>query len=563
MDSVWIDLRKRDHEVVIQEHRDVYAPFQDVYFPCHQGPQMMMFIGGHSKTVSMNSLFLTKGQQSHYQVHLRLIPVMDESPTFIADCELHNILSFKDASGSDISGTMLERPVRWLESIAKGDDRQIIANLIYAKLIAPFCTVICFFANDLGGMMGTANLLASWLISLKEVSPELPKSTYPLVVILRSWDDPISSFDEQLAAIGFKEDLRQEMDTLQNKFGRNDHKLTDAEFNSMIEKQFNDIRVLALPTLQSDAHYEKGIELKFKSIQMRLLRESRDMQHRRRTAMVAFSAVHFHAFLSSALDHFSKDISPFNFVEASRLPNPVPQRFGAHVIRFLKHNSRKSQLALAVPVIASALCLDSYPPEMHGKSKMLVCQPRSKERLVFHPTQVIDKLYRHIFSEIESELRDPDISREILREIKELYCEQVLVNLDQRTQAAASHKAVLSRFPDWKKILDYTSCLACIAREPENTLSCKHCLCDPCIFIHGKKTRDEPWTFTLSKCPLCQYPNQIVFDLKPYTAGVRGLIIDGGSIQSIRCLKVLEDELNLSMPIQDCFDIATGSDFGM
>jgi hypothetical protein len=54
-------------------------------------------------------------------------------------------------------------------------------------------------------------------------------------------------------------------------------------------------------------------------------------------------------------------------MEASRLANPVPQGFSYHIANFLANVQPSLIKHFAVPYIASALVLDSHPPEMHGK----------------------------------------------------------------------------------------------------------------------------------------------------------------------------------------------------
>jgi hypothetical protein len=372
-DSTWIDLRTRLHEVLLQEHHRPYALFQECCFSYAQDPQMIMFIGDSLKTMLMNTLFSIESRDNHNKVHLRLVPgtMKSQSPTFIADCELHNITNFKRTIVSPIPGVIDQRSIRWLRSIPRGFDPNSLANLIYTKLISPFCTIICFFADDLGGTRATAKILASWLISLSNRSSDLPMSTYPQVLILKQWNDPNATFDEKLATICFMQELRQEADLRNVGFRqRVKGRLTDVEFDCLLKQKFGDIRVLALPMHPGLLH-GKGVQSQRKRLQMRLLRESEDMQNCRRTAKVAFSANHFRAFIHSACDHFATDIlMPFSFVEASRVPNPVPRGLSAHLISFLKQTSRKTLMSFAVPVIASALSLDSYPPDMHSKQEL-------------------------------------------------------------------------------------------------------------------------------------------------------------------------------------------------
>ena len=148
-----------------------------------------------------------------------------------------------------------------------------------------------------------------------------------------------------------------------------------------------------------------------------------------------------------------------------------------------------------------------------------------------------------------------------------MYCRQISENVRDSIDSAAAHRAVLAQFSShWKSIYNYKSCFACTVRGAENTLSCRHSLCDPCVMIHRRTTPlDDPWKFTLDKCPLCQGPNTIKFTIKPYTAGIRGLSIDGASGDDIaHFLTALQDKLRLTFStLQEYFDIVVGAGSGL
>ena len=132
---------------------------------------------------------------------------------------------------------------------------------------------------------------------------------------------------------------------------------------------------------------------------------------------------------------------------------------------------------------------------------------------------------------------------------------------------AVTHKAVLSRFKeDWQRIFDNRTCLSCIARSPEaNSLDCGHSFCDPCVIIHGLTTLEEPLNFLVNPCPLCCTANKKRFLLKPYTAGIRCLVLNGvlGDVFAAKCLQELQERLKLKMQIQDYFDVAFGTGSGL
>ena len=87
----------------------------------------------------------------------------------------------------------------------------------------------------------------------------------------------------------------------------------------------------------------------------------------RKESRILFSAQHLGAFLSQACAHFAE--SPresFNFIQASRIDNLPALDLKEHLTRFLlKINSLLDLRSFAVPLIASSLLLDNYPPDMH------------------------------------------------------------------------------------------------------------------------------------------------------------------------------------------------------
>jgi hypothetical protein len=71
-----------------------------------------------------------------------------------------------------------------------------------------FTTVICYFADDLGGTRAVAKILVSWIRGPSDGPWDLPASTYPRVVIFKS--DDCASFNEKRVTLNFVEELAVE-----------------------------------------------------------------------------------------------------------------------------------------------------------------------------------------------------------------------------------------------------------------------------------------------------------------------------------------------------------------
>ena len=370
--SPWIDLRCHLNDVVLQEYHRSYTTFQELAFPQEQDPQLIAFIGDKVKSRSLRNLFAVESQPGHSTIYLRLIPgyTQAQSPIFIADCELHNILNLKDILSQQKCGPVEDHFIRWHKDIPRALDPSVLASLVYTQLIIPFSHLLCLFADDFGDTASLARVLASWMITLSNRPQDLPSHTSARVVVLQKWKDPANTFDEKLATMSFKQQIRQEIDkrsagVTQSAFMR----MNETQFNKLLEQQFGDLVVLPLPFQSKD----NGMQ--FKKLRKRILQESKDIRALRIAARVAFTAQHFKAFFQAACSHFASSIvTPFSFVEASRLSNPVSADFSSHISHFLRLSPKEHRMTFAAPVIASALCLDSHPQNMHRKSGTVLHQ---------------------------------------------------------------------------------------------------------------------------------------------------------------------------------------------
>lgn len=295
------------------------------------------------------------------EVHLRVDTdtARHDSPLLYADCELHNTPVLNKAEAESWLGDVVQRPLTWHK---QGLDPVSLAHLVYAKLIAPFSTVICFFADDFGGLQIVAEVLAVWLRSFSNRPSDLPLTTNPRILILTRCDD-LFDFDEQTATTRFVVNLRREAEKKNGIMTEEKNtKLRNAQLDNVLNQQFGGVRVVGLPNPESTTRA-------WRALRIRILKDSNELQSRRRDAQVAFSACHFKAFFHMASDHFCTDIvSPFSFIRASRIQNPVSAELSFHMARFLKQVNPAQIINFAVPMIASALMFDSYLSQMHGKN---------------------------------------------------------------------------------------------------------------------------------------------------------------------------------------------------
>lgn len=107
-----------------------------------------------------------------------------------------------------------------------------------------------------------------------------------------------------------------------------------------------------------------------------------------------------------------------------------------------------------------------------------------------------------------------------------------------------------------------TVCLYCLRRSPERHLSCGHSLCDTCVATLGTVV---PGTETQVKVKcLFRDSGQSIVNLKPSTAGVRVMGIDGGGARGITPLGFMGELQKLlgTCEIHEMIDLATGTSSG-
>ncbi|KAL9083483.1 MAG: hypothetical protein Q9165_008510 [Trypethelium subeluteriae] len=109
------------------------------------------------------------------------------------------------------------------------------------------------------------------------------------------------------------------------------------------------------------------------------------------------------------------------------------------------------------------------------------------------------------------------------------------------------------------------TCLYCLLRNPQYVLSCHHAICDTCVKIYGKAVVGAEYEYTISACLLCRSWGSVTAQLKPPTAGVRILSIDGGGTRGVvplEYLRLVQEDVGKTIPVQDLIDFAIGTSSG-
>ncbi|KAH7111354.1 hypothetical protein B0J11DRAFT_598877 [Dendryphion nanum] len=404
--------------------------------------------------------------------------------------------SSQDSRGKIPSGKCHEITRRTIRGSNEPADLNQIAAGTYSKLLFPFTDVFCFFCDDLGGLKQVACHLAAWL-EHGDLST-LPTSTHPRVVVVTE-KIPLGAESEKEARATLLWLLREET-------------------TRDLSEQFSAIDVIAL--------FPSGtisVEARHRLLKERLMSSSDQVRQHREDERSLFPTTHFVAFLKSAYDHFSNCIDkPFDFIQASREYNPVALDLEEHLFNFIKKVKAPDELTeFAVPIIASSLLLDNYPPDAH----------------LFPPGKVFEVLYKAAFYKSKDRvIAFKDSEDVVLRSgfitlIKQhlhLYFEELTQDC---TSAVKIHEKNLRQFKTrWRDIKSSSTCLCCLRRRPQYGLPCGHTICENCVLVFGECCVDDPWIFKIRHCLLCgvNMPEELPVKVHPPTAGVGVLCIDGG-----------------------------------
>ncbi|PVH90608.1 FabD/lysophospholipase-like protein [Periconia macrospinosa] len=531
----WLSISTQGGEAALLESDRLQTLVNHIPHPNVQQPSLFLLIGNTEKSIALRALFGLKRarkftiKRNPGEVHLHLDPssVFNGRPILLADGDVPNYISGGENAKTDKCHETIRRSLRRSGNTAAVD--------IYTHLLFPFTDVFCFFSADIGGFRQIARHLATWLESGH--SSTLPKSTLPSVVIVTDQISPRAEIEEE-ARKAFLWMLREET-------------------TKDLSKQISAIEIVALfpnGTMSIDARYRR--------VKERLMERSDQVRKSREGTRTLFSATHFAAFFKYASGHFSEFLHrPFDFLKASRAHNPVAPDLDEHLSNFLRHITSSDQLTeFAAPTIASALFLDSYPPEAH----------------TFEPKTVFNALYRDVFCKVSKAraiafkqsndiiLRSGFINmveNNLIRYFQQYIC-------DNAKSAAEIHRSNLACFQDrWRHIQSSNTCLCCLRRRPQYCLPCGHCICENCVIVFGNRCEDDPWIFKVRHCFLCEQeiPNDVTVRTLPPTAGVGVLCIDGGGTRGIiplTVMKLIQDRLG-PIPLQRCITMSFGVSVGV
>jgi len=507
----------------------------------NQRPSQLLFVGQHTKDLALRELFPDNNFKKGFCDGVATLRVdnastYSEYPIFFAEsCPSQATpLMAEDAHTCETESF----PVQWAEDM----NLQYLYNVLHARLFCLFTDVICVFADDFAAFNQVVQLLKSWAAA-GSASVHFEKLR-PRVVIVRRGDEASPSPTYDLLTM---EDLQQGL-----------HCRSLKEF-------FSSIKVLHLAAEQLSPL------ARFRRLKELLWREADEMRLIRHSLGCLYSAVHVSQFFRMAVAHTAASLSqPFDFVLASRRGNEVQPDFIHHLSRFLRvGESHQTPRDALMAFIASNILLDAYPPKMHGKIPLHLPKIGAKyltKFAVFNPEIVYDVQYRQFCLQTLAEIYND--AHLIQQQDASIRSQLVTLFFDM----IASGKSTIQMHQDKVRSLDINwtpfksnqTCYYCLRRTSEHPLSCEHVICDVCVRNVGYETSTFDSQYRIDACLFCR-TGKLIVGLRPSTAGLRILSIDGGGTRgviAVGIMDLLQSILGSVWRIQDLFDIAYGTSVG-
>jgi len=524
----------RIHELTLYDEDRFARLLDDLSDAATQQPSLLLFVGRQAKNTALRELFpfnSFKKKRNTGGVDLRLdtTTIASNYPIFIVDGDS------KLKTSTPLSTSTCHR-IRSYRLHWECPPQLGVSEILYTRLLFLITDVICIFADDFNSPTEVVALLKSWAAAGS--ASYLPRLVRPRIVIVSTEDEASITFNV-LQAQDFKFSLGQQ-DLINF-------------FSSII------VLYLTAAPISSLARHRRLKEV--------LLRHADEMRQLRQQARQLYSAVHLHRFFREAVSHVSQTVErPFNFIQASRMSNPICDEYSKHLATFVRlaglHGIACKETA---SFIASGMLMDAYPPGMHSRShhshnSVLLTYNQTG----FEPKLVFKFLYKPAVFKAIADLSSASAAVQQCEQVQDQFCTLNSILVDQGTGAASIHRENIGRNSlKWALLKSNLTCLTCLRRRPEHTLSCGHAICDVCLRIFGQPT-SRSYRFVIRRCILgCL--GTLTAGLKPPTAGVRILSIDGGGIRGVvplAFLELLQKTIGPQLRLQDLFDLAFGTSSG-
>lgn len=504
--------------------------------PARQRPSLILFVGRKCKEFALRDLFPwnnIKKSSREGLVTLRAdtLSLHSDFPIFFADSDPFNTPLHSEASACHEASSW---PLQWNLSADHS-----LYDVAHARLFSLFIDVLCIFADDFHDFEDVVSRIRAWA-ALGRASGQFHMAR-PKVIIVKQGAGPGPSPTYDLL----------DSEYLQYNLSQPD-----------IVAFFSSVTVLHLADEQisSLARHRPLKEL--------IQRQTDEIRHIKQSIGCLFSATHLTWYFSEAVKHTARTaVGLFDYVASSRHANPISADFSEHLVNFLKLGTLCDLPENTwTSYIASVILVDAYPQGMHCRSTVDTLSFPVLIETVFDPELIYDHIYKPLcVQSLVASSKMQSLVPPQNQAIRDSLADQFSVmQISGKTADTIRRSNFDSIEIPWGKFQSNQTCLPCLRRKPEYVLSCGHSVCDTCVRIFGCPVLGSEYTYELKSCPLCS-SGWLTVALKPPTAGVRILSIDGGGIRGVvplEFLGILQNVVGPNCPIRDLFDLAFGTSSG-
>ncbi|PGG96243.1 hypothetical protein AJ80_09857 [Polytolypa hystricis UAMH7299] len=489
---------------------------REMTHPAQQYPRLVQFIGASCKASALRALFphnRRRRKPGAIDLHLETTSINSASPLLFGDSNPFFQESWDNAQYRCHESSSYN--TSWPSGLVQSP-----FDLVHARLLFLFSNVICVFADDFLSLYAVATCIQSWIRAGNASS--LPSTVRPALLVVTSGRGPV----HDLCAEDFRSKLL-------------------ATGEDVLSHTFRSINLFCLAGdyLSPSARYLR--------LKEEILLRAQEVQDTRQQDGFCFSAIHLEAFFQHAVRHTALTIvERFDFIAASRLENHLHDDFKEILKAFFELCARHHPPYDAIASFAaSSILMDAYPPRTH-------CFPSQS---------VFRALYHGICMEALEASYRKNLALDLCHRI-EIYLEEFLLEMKLKgVSSATCHlKNIRSQYPLWSLVKTNVVCLLCLRHPPERVQSCGHSICDICVRRFGCVAPHTESEYHVSECVFCLAQESLIVDLKPKTAGLRVLTIDGGGVRGVIPLEYLIclENYIVGCPLHKMIDFAAGSSSG-
>ncbi|KAL2808644.1 acyl transferase/acyl hydrolase/lysophospholipase [Aspergillus granulosus] len=502
---------ERTGEITLEDTGRFIRIIKELPRPSTQTPQLALFIGTRAKDIALKEIFpqnnlRRRGERENINLRLETTSLNSDAPLLFADS------SPFVRNPTDRSQVICHETLAY-SACWKPEGHSLI-DIVYNRLLFLFSDVVCVFADDFSSLDALAMRLVLWA----EIGSSQKSAVMrPRLLIITTEDCQ-------------QDRARTLLEVIQ-------------PYSEILGACFSSTKIIQLagPYLSPTAKHQ--------NLRDEIRRQRQETLAVRQKHCMLFCAEHLAEFFRRAVLHTAMTTKEhFCHITAARGENKPGNDFTNHLVRFLDlAREHKTPFHSVASYIASSILMDAYPPRMH----VFTIDSIFREIYELYCTRALIISYGNICM--------PQMRNEIQQLCYQHFDEIRGCNIP----ASKFHwQKIRSLHPSLALFRNNRTCLYCLRRLPEYHLSCGHSVCQECLIVFGVPVsgREQRWSL---QC-IFDDDGEALVDVKPKTAGVRAISIDGGGSRGVTPLEFLKglQETLLDCPLHEMVDIACGSSSG-